>query len=104
KGEGCGEHDVLFQVHPHGEGLARVTYVLLFPVDCGFRSGGLIGGHVGDVQEMMVEAARGADGAWRPVLVEVPWHRPFRPASDAVTLYVSSGKHHVYPSKDSCHQ
>ena len=93
---------MLFQVHPHGDGLARVTYVLVFPLDCGFRSGGIVGGHNGDVQEMMVEASRGPDGAWHIASVEVPWFRPFKTRTDAVTLYVSSGKHHIYPSTASC--
>jgi hypothetical protein len=101
-GEGCGDHDVLFQVHPHGDGLARVTYVLVFPRDCGFRSGNIIGGHHGDVQEMTVEAARSPDGSWRAASIEVPWFPPFPPRSDHATLYVSSGKHHVYPNREAC--
>lgn len=101
KSEGCGAHDLLFQVHPSEDGKARVTFVLVFPIDCGFRSHGL-GGHSGDVQEIVIDAARGEDGEWHAALVDLPWHRAFKPKSDHAELFVSSGKHHVYPDEAGC--
>lgn len=99
--EKCGAHDAFFQVRPNGDGSARITYALLFPVDCGFRSSGL-GGHPGDTQEILVDAAL-ASGTWRAVKIDVPWHRAVRPRDgERARLYVSAGKHHIYPSASSC--
>ena len=100
KEEKCGEHDALFQVHPTGAGRARIVYALVFPVDCGFRSSGL-GGHSGDVQEVGLDAVLGPDG-WRAEKVYLPWHDPFVPKERRPLLFVSEGKHHVYPNAESC--
>jgi len=99
KGEKCGDHDTLYQVHPLGPDRVRATYALIFPLDCGFRSTG-IGGQSGDVQEMSVEAVR-AESGWTIERVTLPWHDPFRPKGK-LTLFVSEGKHHIYPDLASC--
>lgn len=99
KGEVCGEHDTLYQVHPTGPGRARVTYALIFPLDCGFRSSGF-GGHAGDVQEIGVDAVLGESG-WAIELVTLPWHAPFKPEGP-FRLYLSEGKHHIYPDLAGC--
>ena len=99
KGEKCGEHDTLYQVHPLGPDRARVTYALIFPLDCGFRSSGF-GGHSGDVQEIDVDAVR-TEAGWMIDLVTLPWHDPFRPKG-SFALFVSEGKHHIYPNLEGC--
>lgn len=98
-GEKCGAHDALFQVRPDGPDRARLVYALVFPEDCGFRSSGF-GGHPGDVQEIDMTASRGESG-WRIDSVDLPWHKAFRPQGRPV-LFVSEGKHHVYPSLKAC--
>lgn len=100
KGEPCGEHRVLYQFRPLSATTARVVFVLLFPVDCGFRGSG-IGGHPGDVQEISVLAEL-RDGQWKATAVDLPWHRPFKPKAWPVRLYVSAGKHHIYPDEQGC--
>ena len=99
KGEKCGEHDTLYQVHPKGPGRVHVTYALIFPLDCGFRSSGF-GGHSGDVQEIDVDASLG-DAGWAIELVTLPWHSPFKPKI-SFALFVSEGKHHIYPDLQGC--
>lgn len=99
KGERCGAHDALFQVHPAAPGRVKIVYALVFPEDCGFRSSGF-GGHPGDVQEINLDAVL-EDGVWRVETVDLPWHDPFNPRGP-VRLFVSEGKHHVYPNLASC--
>jgi len=99
KGEKCGEHDLLYQIHPAGPRRVRATYALIFPLDCGFRSSGF-GGHAGDVQEVDVDASLGEAG-WEIESVTLPWHSPFKPKG-SFRLYLSEGKHHVYPDLEGC--
>ena len=99
KGEKCGEHDTLYQVHPLAPGRVRLTYALIFPIDCGFRSSG-IGGHSGDVQEMGIDVVL-LESGWTIETVTLPWHSPFHPKGRPV-LFVSEGKHHIYPNLESC--
>ncbi len=99
KGEKCGEHDTVYQVHPLGPGRVRVTYALVFPLDCGFRSTGF-GGHSGDVQEIGVDAVR-TEAGWMIDSVALPWHKDFRPKG-SFALFVSEGKHHIYPDLEGC--
>ncbi len=99
KGEQCGAHDALFQVHPASPGHLKIVYALIFPEDCGFRSSGF-GGHPGDVQEINLDAVLG-DAGWRVASIDLPWHEPFDPHGPA-RLFVSEGKHHIYPNLASC--
>lgn len=98
--EPCGEHDLLFQLRPLSPDRVRAVFAWVFPEDCGFRGTG-IGGHPGDVQELSVIAER-AEGGWRVVSFDLPWHRPAQPASWPARLYVSAGKHHFYPDPKTC--
>lgn len=100
KGEPCGENRVLYQVRPLSANTVRVVYALLFPVDCGFRGSG-VGGHPGDVQEISVRAEY-VGGMWRAAALDLPWHLPFKPKSWPTRLYVSAGKHHIYPDRAGC--
>jgi hypothetical protein len=99
KGEKCGAHDTLYQIHPTGPGRVHVTYALIFPIDCGFRSSGF-GGHSGDVQEIDLDVSLG-DAGWAIDLVTLPWHSPFKPKGP-LALFVSEGKHHIYPDLQGC--
>ena len=102
--ERCGKHHTLFQVHPLDRSTVLITYVLTFPVDCGFPALGLrVGAHSGDTQELSVVATTPDGLYWEASELRVPNYAP-APLLGRPTVYVSAGKHHLYPSLEACQE
>jgi len=98
--ESCGKHETFFQVHPDGPRRVLITYVVTFPKDCGFPAFGL-GSHPGDTQEFRVQAVTDGKG-WRAADLQMTWfpHVPLN--GERPRIWVSAGKHHLYPSLEGC--
>jgi len=100
KDERCGEHETFYQVHPTDSKRVLITYVVTFKDDCGFPAFGL-GRHHGDTQELRIEAFN--DGtSWRQTDLQLTWFAPIPLQDERARIYYSAGKHHLYPSMETC--